>query len=92
MWCLTCEEGTEHFFRGGAGGDAVCCSGHEQASDLAGRPGFVKSKITFGSFEEARPPRTSAGRQNPWPARQCFPSPYPPQVGRAEGTSTTSLD
>lgn len=43
-------------------GNNVCCSGHKWASDLAGRPGFVKSKIS-GPLMRAKP------TGQPYPAR-----------------------
>lgn len=92
MWCFTCEEGTEHFFLGaGQGGDAVCCSGHEQASDLAsqpaGRPGFMKSGVTFGSFVEARgAPPDLCRKAESLACQEVLPvsSPSPGGQGRGE--------
>lgn len=44
---LNVGEGIEYFLGKKSN---LCCNGHKEASDLAGRPGFVKSKTTFRSL------------------------------------------
>lgn len=62
LWCFKCGKGIEHFL---GEKNYVCCSGHEQAFDLAGRPGFVKSEITFRPFESARASWSALSCQTP---------------------------
>lgn len=62
----------------------MCCRGHEQASDVAGWLRFVKNKITFGSFDEARPRPLQEGRVLGLPGSAPYLFTLPRWAGQGE--------